>query len=110
MSQLQETIDQLKADAAIFDQLAEPGSADLGEKYRYGGKALELFRDTLISIANCEHGLASTQAQNILDEAGLCGHVGSVYRAATADTMGIHICHNCGVTGRKLLVPYRGGE
>jgi hypothetical protein len=68
---------------------------------------LRQFRDTLISIANCQHGGERMQAQDVLIETGECAHFNSVY--------GYHkgrgksskwVCRDCGRETDERLGPF----
>lgn len=107
---LRVAIDELEDRARCLDEVGEPGSYECGMRMQFAVNTLTNFRDTLISIANCQGAIPSHQARDVLIQAGLCDHGGLVY--STADVrdrkrVAPFVCHKCGLSGDERPVPFQ---
>jgi len=96
-------VDELDTQATICDEVGEPGSYEMGLRFQFAANSLRKFRDTLISIANCQAGIASHAAEVALTDTGLCAHVNQVYRAGP----GFWCCRDCEKESGEKMVPFQ---
>lgn len=108
-NKLSKMIEELKRQASAERMTGAPGHNEFELLFDSAASVLTNFRDTLISIANCQGPVPSHQARDVLEGAGLCAHTGSVYRAPSnlLRAEGKHICHKCGQTDSVQLVPFQ---
>ncbi len=109
-----ELIDALMCEAVFYLESQLKDRREFGTRLQLTATVLEKFRDTLISIAQCQGDIASHQAQDVLKEAGYCYHEPQTYRAdpiddayQPADMPGRWTCGDCGKSNIHRLVPYR---
>lgn len=87
-----------------------------GELLRDAANLIRKFQTTLISVAQCQNGIASHQAQEVLQETGHCYHFNQTYRAESvvrsdlgcaSPVHGTWHCSDCGGESSEKLVPYQ---
>ncbi len=101
-------VERFERIANDWSALGDPEDADAIAAMRDVAKYIGLFRDTLMSIAQNQNGIPAHQAQDVLQEAGLCYHHTSVFRVAHPPLMDdTWHCQDCGRIDSKALVPYQ---
>ncbi len=105
----EELIKELDDETNWFIECRSKDLQEVGLRYRATANVLRQFRDTLISIALCQNGVPSHQAQESLKNAGYCYHFNSVYRyrEEKGHEGSTWICHDCQTESDKRPVPYR---
>ena len=97
-----ELIEYLEGEAAMCEETDKLSWQHNAAEIRRVAVQLKLFRDTLIKIAQCQNGMASHQAQEVLKETGHCYHGNQTYYS----NIDRHQCHDCGRARPDRLVPY----
>ncbi len=100
-------IEHYSGEAMFLGEVEDRTAREVATKSALTVQTLRAFRDTLISIARCQNGLASHQAQDVLKELGYCDHSKAVFHAApTRDFPEGWYCADCDKTFTDRLVPY----
>jgi hypothetical protein len=102
-------IDTLDEQALLYGESDASEHRDEGLRLQVTANCLRRYRDTLVSIANCQAGMPSHAAQEALIKTGHCAHFNSVYRYREE---GSHecskwICHDCEKESDVRLMPFK---
>lgn len=103
---VQELIDGLDELATLQDEAKTPDHLTAALHFQLASNCLRRYRDTLISIANCQNGIASHQAQGALTSTGHCSHFNNTYRAQLSGKANAWFCSDCGRASPERLVPF----
>lgn len=104
----EELIDALEGEGIFYTEASDKTMREIGARLTLTAALLTSFRDTLISIALCQNGVPTHQAQDTLKKAGYCYHFNSIYHAAVDnDGTGSWHCSDCDTTSRDRPVAYR---
>lgn len=79
---------------------------DEGLRLQVTANCLRRYRDTLISIANCQAGVASHTAKKDLIETGHCEHESSKFESNQEEKTRRWTCLICGKESDERLVPF----
>jgi len=102
-------IEVLEEQSVVYGTSDAPEHAVESIRLQLTANCLRRFRDTLISIANCQAGIASHAAQDALTKTGHCSHFNSVYRAGPGpnESDGVWFCHDCKKESDIRLMPFK---
>lgn len=104
----QKIIEELDGEAMIYSEESDPTLREVGERLSLTVSMLRNFRDSLISIALTQGGIAAHQAQDVLKKSGYCYHFNSTFLAEIeGKRSAAWHCQDCGRIDAARLVPYR---
>ena len=98
-------IEILDEQAVLFGESNAPEHQQEALRVQLTANCLRRYRDTLISIANCQGGVASHQAQDALVMTGHCGHFNRVFYSRNGLKDYWH-CRDCDKKTDELMVPF----
>lgn len=101
-----ELIEGLEAESISADCVSSRVSVanERDRRLQIAANTLRRFRDTLISIANCQNSIASDRAHAVLIETGECAHFNAVYHHNAEHPQ--WVCHDCGRESDERIGPF----
>ena len=106
--QLESLLEELDEQVCALDEADNPGTSFEGLRLSVTLSYIRQLRDTLISIATCQNGMPSHQAQSVLEETGYCYHFNAERHEAIEGTRTeAWVCHDCGRIDSTRLRPFR---
>jgi len=104
---INEQIADLQNDFVYFGEVETAEGQEVALKAKHRGDTLTLVRDTLISIAMNQSGLASHAAQDALGRVGLCYHFTQDYLHDTHDeSVCGYTCTECRKFSKEKMEPF----
>ncbi len=99
-------IEILDERVAVCGVSAAPEHQQEALQMQLTANCLRRFRDTLISIANCQVGIASHKASTDLLETGHCAHESCKFESDADAKISLWPCLNCGKESDQCLMPF----
>jgi len=110
VTNVEELIDALHGEACFYTDSSDKGLIAIGNRLQITANVMEGFRDTLISIALNQNGMASHQAQNTLKMSGYCYHFNTIFSSETTGKFpreAYWLCQDCHKESAERPVAYR---
>lgn len=101
-----ELIEALDDQATLFGESGIPNQQEEVLRLQLTANCLRRFRDTLISIANCQAGIASHTARKDLLDTGHCAHDSCKFESDAKAKTSFWSCLNCKKESDERLVPF----
>ena len=101
-------IEELQNDFLYYSEIETVEGAEIALTAKRRADTLTLLRDTLISIATNQAGIASHTAKDALQKVGLCYHVNQIYKGGPGsnEAGGYWRCADCSEMSAERLEPF----